>query len=208
VRLRLPGQIALGLGAINYNYFRDYDPNTGRYVESDPIGIEGGLNTYAYAFQNPLRFSDPYGLEVRFVCRALGGTLAFTGKQHCFVFVSCPKEGWQTTFSLFSGGGLWPSGGYKRQNDPHDKPWAPSNKFNGVVTPQRCFADECAYEKEVVRRYQSFPSGEVPYAPLGPNSNSFAQDLLTGTQFGVTLPPGVPGPGIAPGIDIPHPNFP
>jgi RHS repeat-associated protein len=62
VRLRLPGQIALGLGAINYNYFRDYDPNTGRYLESDPIGLDGGLNTYGYVDQNPLGSADVLGL--------------------------------------------------------------------------------------------------------------------------------------------------
>jgi RHS repeat-associated protein len=62
VRLRLPGQIALGLGAINYNYFRDYDPQIGRYLESDPIGISGGANTYAYVRSNPLNLIDSYGL--------------------------------------------------------------------------------------------------------------------------------------------------
>lgn len=46
-----------------YNYFRDYDPQVGRYVESDPIGIHGGLNTYAYALANPLTYVDPYGLQ-------------------------------------------------------------------------------------------------------------------------------------------------
>lgn len=45
----------------DYNYFRTYDPRTGRYLESDPIGIEGGLNTYGYALQNPLRYTDPTG---------------------------------------------------------------------------------------------------------------------------------------------------
>ena len=42
---------------------RDYDPTTGRYLQSDPIGLEGGLNTYLYANANPLRYFDKYGLS-------------------------------------------------------------------------------------------------------------------------------------------------
>ena len=62
VRLRLPGQIDYNLGGIYYNYHRDYDSNTGRYLQSDPVGLVAGLNTYEYALGNPLRFYDPSGL--------------------------------------------------------------------------------------------------------------------------------------------------
>jgi RHS repeat-associated protein len=63
VRLRLPGQIEDEETGLHYNYYRDYDPQTGRYVQSDPIGIAGGINTYAYVGGNPLGAIDPKGLS-------------------------------------------------------------------------------------------------------------------------------------------------
>ncbi len=50
--------------AFIYNYFRDYDPSIGRYVESDPIGLKGGRNTFGYVGQSPLSGYDPRGLEI------------------------------------------------------------------------------------------------------------------------------------------------
>lgn len=60
--LRFAGQYYDVETDLHYNYFRDYDPSTGRYVQSDPIGLAGGLNTYGYVGGNPLRYVDPYGL--------------------------------------------------------------------------------------------------------------------------------------------------
>jgi RHS repeat-associated protein len=67
--LRYPGQYFQAETGLSYNYFRDYDSVTGRYLESDPIGLAGGsYSTYSYVDNNPISNIDPSGLQ-----RALPG---------------------------------------------------------------------------------------------------------------------------------------
>lgn len=61
--LRLPGQYYDAETGHNYNYYRDYDATTGRYIESDLIGLLAGPNTYAYTRGNPIRSQDMFGLN-------------------------------------------------------------------------------------------------------------------------------------------------
>ena len=58
-----PGQ-SRTIADLYYNRYRDYDPTTGRYIQGDPIGLEGGNNPYVYAEANPINRVDPLGLQI------------------------------------------------------------------------------------------------------------------------------------------------
>jgi len=77
--LRFPGQQYDRISKLHYNYFRDYEAGTGRYIESDPIGLRGGLATFGYVSSRPLRWKDPDGLAP-LNCNNAGGT---SGQLQC-----------------------------------------------------------------------------------------------------------------------------
>jgi RHS repeat-associated protein len=105
--LRYPGQLYDAESQLHYNYFRDYDPPTGRYIESDPIGLIGGLNTYLYVGGNPISRIDPTGL-LNFIAGSGGGAVGIAaGAEASSGFAYNFEQGTTTGFTTTgSGAGL------------------------------------------------------------------------------------------------------
>ncbi|WP_204355766.1 RHS repeat domain-containing protein [Marinobacter bohaiensis] len=89
-RIGFPGQYLDRETNYHYNYYRDYDPAIGRYIESDPVGLHAGQNTYAYVTSNPILSFDIYGLW----WDSIGVNLTFITE----------GEGTSTSFALASDG--------------------------------------------------------------------------------------------------------
>ena len=105
--LRFPGQVYDDLTKQHYNLNRYYNPELGRYMEADPIGLEGGLNPYAYVGSNPVNAVDPMGL--------MDFNFDFSGMEHAFERQlenfqnwanSSPQ--WYTDTQATLNSGLWP----------------------------------------------------------------------------------------------------
>ncbi|RRD55641.1 RHS repeat-associated core domain-containing protein, partial [Comamonadaceae bacterium OH2545_COT-014] len=62
MNLRFPGQYFDQETNSHYNFHRDYKPNLGRYLQSDPIGLNGGVNWFAYVTAKPTKLLDDFGL--------------------------------------------------------------------------------------------------------------------------------------------------
>ena len=126
---RFPGQLFDKETNTHYNFFRDYDPQLGRYVQSDVVGLNGGVNTYAYVQGNPLGYSDPFGLW----SVELGGFYGF-GISVNFGVDAATGRGfsiWQLGYGL-GGGVSYDKNGGLPPGMPNDDPCKP-NAYYGVV---------------------------------------------------------------------------
>ena len=118
LNLRFPGQYFDQETGLFHNGFRDYDPQTGRYIQVDPIGLEGSLNPYLYAEGNPLTFIDPFGLG------ATNGSATSDGSSNS---ADDSKSGGQCGGG--AGGGAGAGGG--------SNPFMPPNLFPHDLGPPR-----------------------------------------------------------------------
>lgn len=159
--LRFAGQRYDAETGLHYNYFRDFDPSIGRYGESDPIGLPGGLNTFSYVDGNPLSFIDPSGLQAARCRRTLGsdpgGQLYGIVTQHSY---SCVRYGgqWVCGGQGPSSSGLGPLGSPGQATSPRTDYYAES-ACRAVPDSNQCFEDCLRKEWDKPRPYYSIVPG-------------------------------------------------
>jgi RHS repeat-associated protein len=213
--LRFPGQYFDQETNLHYNHYRDYSPEIGRYIESDPIGLVAGTNTYAYANGAPDRFVDPLGLEILLESHPVA-----LGLDHSKItiiprnqtlwandprFVHTLPDGRQ-----YATLGAGPEGGHLISN---------LNRPRDLVRSHNKSSQQCTHpditkpEDQLIRdllhadsRYRDRLDYE--YFPVsftdGFNSNSYISGLLNATGLYIQ---GVHAPPTTPGFEKPVPVF-
>jgi len=166
--LRYPGQYFDSETGLNQNYFRDFDPAVGRYIESDPIGLGSGVNTYAYGEDNPGMVTDRFGLDTAECTRRLNNVPFRMGPFfHQYVCVGNAQTGY-TCRGLGPTGDMFNSPG-KLETDAY-KPSACQ-----VVQPDNTCVESCIKK--------TFNSSPVPNYSVdlshGENCQTYANSTVS-----------------------------
>ena len=129
--LRFPGQYFDRETNLHYNYFRNYNPATGRYDQFDPLGLRAGINGYGYVMDNPINNVDPLGLKC-FTCIAT----STSGNGYENGHKTCEYQCGSTTVT---GGSNHPAGGDVCYGAVTDTGVSPNGQLYTYATDQRHF---------------------------------------------------------------------
>jgi len=118
-----------------YNFrARWYDPDTGRWLSKDPIGINGGLNQYVFCGNNPVMFGDPEGLTVVFIGKYASGGGCVGGNVSGGIVVSWTfKKGWEVGSYATGGGGSYMGGGGSAGTEWSVMPFGGFDEASGIT---------------------------------------------------------------------------
>jgi RHS repeat-associated protein len=161
--LRFPGQYFDQETGTVYNGTRDYDPSIGRYIQSDSVGLYGGLNTYGYVFGNPLLYTDPAG-EQATLTWCLGGPIA-CGLGICAA-AATTYYGVRGTMSAMANGGSG-SDDSGASSVPISTPCPDDNTCKAKRDPCKGLRDQLKAHEEKLRKYIADPKSQDNKGILG-----------------------------------------
>jgi RHS repeat-associated protein len=193
--LRFPGQYFDKETNTHYNGERDYDPGIGRYVQSDPIGLAGGINTYVYGGSSPLQWIDEFGLcriEVRF--RPIPAIGARARIFHAYIVTTNPGVSTPTFFRGGPGGPhsafnpIW--GAIQTTTGPYTPgtpDWESGSPPSIVILDNN---EPCnCYDQNFAATMTAINNAQIGYVPAWQNSNSVIGTALTQGGFNLPVPP-------------------
>jgi type VI secretion system secreted protein VgrG len=165
--IRFPGQYFDVESGLHYNRFRYYDPETGRYVNQDPIGLRGGVNSYVYANNLPVLKIDPKGLEAATAGAVIGTAIEPGGGTIVGAIIGAIVDA-LTVSAVVVGAGAALSSDTAKDCPSNKKPCPPCKTVSGKIIP----VGTIGY------RFDAVPPGRPHYPYTGSHYNLYRANQI------------------------------